>query len=161
MRKRIIGPEPSSARAAADAVARTFLELERLARVELTSEDPDHPIEWALVPGAGPGWRAAGPGRQTIRLVFDEPQRVRRVRLEFEEGARERTQEFLLSWTSADGETDRPLVRQQYTFSPGGATREVEDYGFDLVGVTALDLEIVPDVGGGDTRASLVSFRVA
>ena len=161
MRKRVIGREPSPSVAASAAAAGSFLDLERLARVELTSEDPDHPIESALVPGVGPGWRAAGPGRQTIRLVFDEPRRVRRVRLEFEEGARERTQEFSLSWTSANGETDRPLVRQQYTFSPGGATREVEDYGFDLVGVTAIDLEIAPDVGGGDTHASLVSLRVA
>lgn len=161
MRKSLIGREPSPTVAASAAAAGSFLDLERLARVELTSEDPDHPIESAFLPGAGTGWRAAGPGRQTIRLVFDEPQRIRRVRLEFDEGARERTQEFSLSWTSENGVTDRPLVRQQYTFSPGGATREVEDYGFDLVGVTAIDLEIVPDVGGGDTRASLVSLRVA
>lgn len=161
MRKRLVGQEHSPAVAASAATARAFLDLERLARVELTSEDPEHPVESALVPGVGTGWRAAGPGRQTIRLVFDEPQRVRRVLLVFEENARERTQEFSLSWTSANGVTDRPLVRQQYTFSPGGATREVEDYGFDLEDVTALDLEIVPDVGGGDTRASLVSLRVA
>ena len=161
MRKSLIDREPSPTVAASVAPARAFLDLERLARVELTSEDPEHPIESALVPGSGPGWRAAGPGRQTIRLVFDEPQRVRRVRLEFEESGHERTQEFALSWTSADGETDRFLVRQQYTFSPGGATREVEDYAFDVEGVTALDIDIVPDVSGGATRASLVSLRVA
>ena len=124
MRKRLVGQEHAPTLVASAATAQTFLDLERLARVELTSEDPDYPVETALVPGAGTGWRAAGPGRQTIRLVFDEPQRIRRVHLEFEEGARERTQEFALSWTSANGETDRPLVRQQYTFSPGGATRE-------------------------------------
>src|SRR5688572_759029 len=50
-----------------------WLDLARLARVEVTSEDPAYPIEWALVPGAGSGWRAAEPGPQVIRLRFDVP----------------------------------------------------------------------------------------
>jgi hypothetical protein len=52
-------------------------------------------------------------------------------------------------------------VRQQYTFSPGGSTREVESYALRLDGVSALELEIVPDLGGGPSRASMVSLRVA
>jgi hypothetical protein len=35
------------------------LELEQLAKVEVTSEDPNFPIESALVSGTEPGWRAA------------------------------------------------------------------------------------------------------
>lgn len=138
-----------------------FLDLEPLARVELTSEDPDCPIESALAPGRGSGWRAAGPGPQKVRILFDEPRSVRRVQLVFEEPHVERTQEFALSWTPGGEESGRLLVRQQYTFSPGGSTREVEEYAFDLDGVAALELEIVPDIGGGATSASLVSFRVA
>jgi len=139
----------------------SFLDLEGLARVEITSEDPGRPIEAALVPGAGGGWQAAGPGPQRVRVVFDEPRRVRRVLLVFEESHAERTQEFALSWIPAGEERPRGLVRQQYTFSPGGATREVEDYAFDLEGVAVLELEIVPEIGGGGARASLVSLRVA
>ena len=36
-----------------------WLDLERLARVEITSESAEHPIEYALIPDRGPGWRAA------------------------------------------------------------------------------------------------------
>ena len=37
-----------------------WLDLEPLVQVELTSEDVSHPIESALIPGRGSGWRAAG-----------------------------------------------------------------------------------------------------
>jgi hypothetical protein len=156
MRKRVIGHDPETNRS-----GEAFLPLERLARVEITSEDPDRPIESALVPGAGNGWQAAAPGPQVVRVVFDEPRRIRRVRLVFEEPLVERTQEFALSWVPAGEEKGRGLVRQQYTFSPGGATREVEDYAFDLEGAAALELEIVPDISRGGTRATLASFQVA
>lgn len=39
----------------------------------------------ALAPGAGPGWRAAQAGEQTIQLLFEEPHRVRRIQLVFED----------------------------------------------------------------------------
>ena len=157
MRKTFIFPEHREGRP----VEGFFLDLERLARVELTSEDPEHPIESALVPGRGGGWRAAGPGPQRVRILFDEPRPIRRVHLVFEEAHVERTQELALSWTPAGEETGRSLVRQQYTFSPGGSTREVEDYTFEIDGVSVLELEIVPDLGGGPWRASMVSLRVA
>ena len=157
MRKKIIAEEARGERP----VEGTFLDLETLARVEITSEDPAHPIESALVPGGGGGWRAAGPGPQRVRVLFDEPQRIRRVRLVFEESHAERTQEFALSWIPAGEKAGRSLVRQQYTFSPGGATREVEEYSFDLQGAEALELEIVPDISKGAAVASLVSFQIA
>ena len=47
----------------------SWLEIEQLAQVEITSEDPAFPIESALIPGTHPGWRAASPGAQMIRLV--------------------------------------------------------------------------------------------
>ena len=43
------------------------LELEQLAKVEVTSEDPNFPIESALVSGTGPGWRAAEKGKPIVR----------------------------------------------------------------------------------------------
>ena len=77
MRKRIIGHGPGEVAAAEPG----WLDLEHLAQVEITSEDVDHPIESALIPGTGSGWRAAQPGEQTIRLRFDEPLRLKRIQL--------------------------------------------------------------------------------
>lgn len=158
MRKRIIGQE---APAAPDDEQEAWMDLERLAQVEVTSEDAAHPIESALLPGSGPGWQAELPGEQTVRLVFDEPVRIRRVLLDFREEGQARTQEFVLRWSSDGGRTFRDIVRQQYTFSPGGATSELEDYEVDLQGATALELHLVPAIGGGDARASLARLRLA
>ncbi len=157
MRKRLIAPSPRDVSAAEAG----WLDLERLAQVEITSEDIDHPIESALIPGAGPGWRAAQPGEQTIRLLFDEPLRINRIHLLFSEGEVERTQEFVLRWSPDGGQSYREIVRQQYNLSPPGSAREVEDYDIDLDGVTALELRIVPDISGGSACASLVQLRVA
>ena len=157
MRKRIIGPGPGEVAAAEPG----WLDLERLAQVEITSEAVDYPIESALIPGTGSGWRAAQPGEQTIRLLFDEPQRLKRIHLVFQENEQERTQEFVLRWSSDGGQSYREIVRQQYNFSPPEAAAEVEDYDVDLDGVTGLELKIVPDISGGSARASLAQLRVA
>jgi hypothetical protein len=137
-----------------------WLDLERLAQVEITSEETGHPIESALSIGGGPGWLASESGKQTIRLLFDEPQALGHIHLVFEEESRERTHEFVLRWSKDGGRSYREILRQQYTFSPPGATREVEDYTVDLNGVTALELTIVPDLSGGNVRASLISLRL-
>ena len=137
-----------------------WLDLQRLAEVEFTSEDAAYPIEAALIPGATVGWRAAQAGEQTIRFLFDELQKLRRVRLAFEEDQQARTQEFVLRW-SPDGRSYREIVRQQYNFSPPGGAREVEDYVVNLAGVKALELKIVPDISGGNSRASLAEFGIA
>ena len=157
MRKSIIPPGGRDEPTPAD----EWLDLDRVARVEVTSEDPGHPIESALIPGRGPGWRAAGPGSQVVRLLFDEPRHVRRVWLHFAEPDAARTQEFVLRWAMADGQPARDVVRQQWAFSPGGSTHETEDYRLDLWGVTVLELVIIPDISGGTARASLAEMRVA
>jgi hypothetical protein len=138
-----------------------WLDLERLARVEITSEDPNHPVESALVPGSDGFWKAAQPGGQKIRLFFDEPQRVRRIHLTFFEKELQRTQEFSLKWLPEGEESWRELLRQQFTFSSPGTTSESEDYAFNLDRVTALELDIVPNISGGEDRASLAALRVA
>ncbi|HYY93655.1 MAG TPA: hypothetical protein VE713_03985 [Pyrinomonadaceae bacterium] len=138
-----------------------WLDLERTARVEISSEEESHPVEAALVRGAWSGWRAAGPGEQALRLLFDEPRRLRRISLLFLEEERARTQEFVLRWSPDGGQTFREVVRQQYNFSPAGATSEAEDYEVALDGVTALELVITPDVSGGPARASLEWLRLA
>ncbi len=138
-----------------------WLDLENLAQAELTSEDVSHPIESALKPNEGSGWRASEPGQQTVRLLFDKPLRVRHVRLVFHEDEQERTHEFVLRWSSDGGQSYREIVRQQYNFSLPDNTREIEDYAVDLAGLTALELSIVPDISGGSASASIAQLRLA
>jgi hypothetical protein len=138
-----------------------WLDLEELAQVEVTSEDPARPIESALVPGEESGWRAALPGEQTIRLVFDRPQRVSRMWLLFIEPDTTRTQEFVLRWSPDGGRSFREILRQQWNFGPPETIREAEDYRVQLDGVTVLELVIVPDKRGGEARASLAQWRLA
>jgi hypothetical protein len=138
-----------------------WLDLEGLAQVEVTSEDPAHPIESALLPGTESGWQAAQAGRQTIRLIFDRPQALRRIELLFIEPDIARTQEFVLSWSPDNGRSFKEILRQQWNFSRPGSMQEVEDYQVELSGVTQLDLTIVPDQRGGDARASLARWRLA
>ena len=156
MRKRIV--KVSQSLVPAD---QGWLDLQSLAEVELTSEDLANPIEAALVSGAGLGWRAAEAGEQTIRLLFDESQRVRRIQVLFHEDQQARTQEFVLRWSPDGGQSYREIVRQQYNFSPPGVTREFEDYAVDLADVTTLELRIVPDISGGDAPASVAQLRIA
>ena len=138
-----------------------WLDLEPLAQVEVTSEEVNHPIESALMPGRGAGWRAARPGEQIIRLLFDKPLKIRRIHLLFCEDQQERTHEFVLRWSPDRGQSYRDIVRQQYNFSPLGATREMEDYRLDLDGVTALELRILPDIRGGGACGSLAELFLA
>jgi hypothetical protein len=137
-----------------------WLNLDALAQVEVTSEDPAHPIETGLLPGHKSGWRAAQPGPQTLRLVFDRPQRIKHVHLQFHEAESRRTQEFVLRWSSNGGQSYREIVRQQYNFSPPATSEECEDYSVDLDGATNLELSIVPDISGGPGRASLMQLRL-
>jgi hypothetical protein len=108
-------------------------------RGELPSEDPAHPVEKALVPGVESGWAASEPGQQVLRIG------LRRLRLMFRESSVERTEELTLRWHPAHGSAGREIVRQQWTFSPGGAVEETEG----------------ADTRGGTARASLHSLRMA
>ena len=137
------------------------MDLDHLAQVEISSEDPAHPIEGALRPGSGERWQAAQAGAQTIRLLFDHPQRVRRIHLAVDEPTHARTQEFVLHWSADGGQSYQALLRQQYTFSPPGTTREVEDFTVGLDGVTALEVRIIPDISGRDVRATLAELYLA
>jgi hypothetical protein len=156
MRKRQITPTPQSARPASD----SWLDLEIAAFVEVTSEEDGYPVESALVGDDKQGWRAASKGSQTIRLIFDQPQRLKRIRLVFEESENRRTQEFVLRTSQDQGQSFREIVRQQWNFSPPDSIREIEDYAVDLYEVTQLELIIVPDKSGSDACASLVNLRL-
>src|SRR5947207_13962754 len=109
MRKRFVTQNPATVQARGEG----GLDLEHAATVEVTSEDKDFPIESSLSIERGQGWRAAEPGPQTIRLVFEKPQEVRRVSLIFEEDERMRTQGFVLRASSNPGGTFRAVVRHE------------------------------------------------
>jgi hypothetical protein len=127
----------------------------------VTSEEKEYPVEAALVAGEIRGWRAATSGAQTIRLIFDELQRLARIALVFKETDTERTQEFVLRWSGDGGRSFREIVRQQWNFSPPNAIREVEEFQVALSAVTVLELVIVPDISRGAARASLTSLRLS
>lgn len=139
-----------------------FLDLERLAQVEISSECPEHPVESALLlnEDSGAGWRAANPGEQTIRVVFDQPCAIERIFLEFEERQQARTQEFVLLGLIDNESAYREILRQQYHFSPPNTTQEIEHYEFKLNRLKALELRIIPDISGGDACATLKKLRL-
>jgi hypothetical protein len=137
-----------------------WLELGTLVNAEATSEDPAHPITAALGPASSGGWKALHEGTQTIRLVFNEPQRIKRIRLEFHETEVERTHEFVLRWSPDRGHSYKEIVRQQFNFSPAGATTECEDFNVDLDGVTRLELSIIPNISGLGARATVHRIRI-
>ena len=155
MRKRIVDIESQQV----TLTSQTWLDVEHLAQVEVSSEDADHSIESALVPGSGTGWRAATAGEQVIRLLFDSPQKLSCIHLKFVDETQERTQEFVLKWSSDGGISWHDIVRQQYHFSPPDTVFEIEDYRVELNSVTALELRITPEISGG-TYATLAQMRV-
>ena len=138
-----------------------WLNLEELAVVEITSEDDAYPIESALLLEKVSGWRSSDPGKQTIRLIFNCPQRLHWIRLSFEESNIERTQEYVLRWSPDGGQSYQEIVRQQWNFSPQGATSEKEDYQVELPAVTVLELSINPDISSNNAFATLEQWRIA
>jgi hypothetical protein len=157
MRTRLIIRTPETVRSHAEG----WLDVERAAVVEITSEEKGYPVESAFVSGEMRGWRAAEPGPQTIRLIFDQPQRLKQISLVFEEKEIARTQEFVLRWSSDGGSSFREIVRQRWNFSPPQTAREIEEYQVELSNVTVLELIIVPNTSGGTARASLKSLHLS
>jgi hypothetical protein len=159
MRKSIITPNPATAAP----LGEHWRELDRIARVEISSEAEDFPIEHALGKAATAGWRAAETGPQVIRLLIDEPIAVHRIQLHFVDRVSERSQEFVL--LAGSGKELREVVRQQWNFSPHGTTEEIEDYAVDLSGVTVVELRIDPDRSHDPKQsqnyASLQSLKLA
>jgi hypothetical protein len=157
MRKTTITPGPIDPRQDAQ---EEWLDLEHCASIEVTSEDPDFPVDSALAGREGPGWRAVEKGTQVIRLIFDNPRTLHRIKLVFSETDNSRTQEFTLRWSRA-GESMTEIVRQQWSFSPQGSTSEVEDYQVNLDNVSILELELKPDLTPENAVATLAAWRVS
>jgi hypothetical protein len=63
-------------------------------------------------------------------------------------------------FATAQNSPRKELVRQQWVFSPRGATTELEDYFFDLKGVTAIELQIDPGRHDKQVFATLESIQI-
>jgi hypothetical protein len=137
MRKSVVEAQPAEAR-----TTEGWPDVEKLASVQVTSEDPAYPIE-SVFSNSG-GWRAA---RESVCVS-----QKRRFP--------ERSNSFLRS-SGPGGQPFREIVRQQWNFSPDGSTEELEDYRVDLNRVAALELTIQPEITGGKAVATLASWRVA
>jgi hypothetical protein len=159
MRKSIVSPSA----AATTPISDLWRDLERIARVEISSEDEQFPIEHALGKKETTGWRAAETGPQLIRLHFDEPLNIKRLRLHFVDKAAERSQEFAVY--AGSGTELKEVVRQQWSFSPQGSTEEIEEYTVNLSGITTLEIRIDPDRSHDPKQsqnyASLQSLKLA
>ena len=138
-----------------------WLELERVARVEVSSEAEGYPVEGALLKDRQRGWRANEPGLQTIRLLFDHPHTIQVIRLIFREEERERTQEFVLRWLPNGVVSWKDIIRQQWNFSPPNTVKECEEYKVDLASAAAVELTINPDISEVGARASLQQWQLS
>ena len=156
MRKKIIS---SSDHRQETLIEDNWLNIEKIAEVEITSENEHYPIESALIQGSSSGWVAGEEGIQIIRIVFNKPQNIQRVKLKFSELSIERTQEYALNWYAESGESHE-IVRQQWNFCPNGSAIEVENYHVNLANVSVLELIINPNISSSGI-ASLEELRVA
>lgn len=158
MRKTISDPHQSISKAS---IAQdNYLNLETLAQVIVSSEAESFPIEAALTNISDAGWRAANPGEQSIRIVFDQILNINEILLVCEEHQQQRTQEFVLRWSS-DNENFQEILRQQFHFSPPGTVREIENYTVNLHELKALELNIIADISNSSQVASLKQLRLA
>ena len=134
-----------------------------LATVLVTSESPGHPVDHLFDESRGPGgsrWVAGVDGEQTLILAFDEPQTLREVGIEAEESRLSRTQVVSLATSADGGRTYRERIRQEFNFSPSGATFEREAWAVPAEGVTHLRLTVRPDKGNAPGRASLTTLTL-
>jgi hypothetical protein len=136
-----------------------WLDIDRKAWVEGTSEEKGHPIEFALLPERG-GWRAGTPGIKTIWVSFTN------LRGSDESGWFSRIPKTRArkSWPY-DGPgywpsfpRNRPPARN---FSSPDSMREIEDYTVELSDVHVLELLVSPDKRDCNVRASLLHLRLA
>ena len=55
----------------------------------------------------------------------------------------------------------RPLIQQEWNFSPTGSIIQFEDYEVDLDGVQMLQLIVSPETKRGAAVATMASWRLA
>jgi|SRR5689334_4745345 hypothetical protein len=96
-----------------------------------------------------------------IDVRFHQPTTVRRLRVITTEAEQSRTQEMTI-WVSLHrGERHQEVLRQQFNFSPDGATEQVEEYALELDDVSSVQVKIVPSIDGRPATAHVSEVHVA
>lgn len=131
-----------------------WLDLDAVADVTITARGE-------RLARAGSMWSADCPGEQMIEIRFHYPTAVRRLRVRSTETEVSRTQQMTVWACLHRGERHREVVRQQFNFSPDGATEEIEEYGLELDAVSAIQLRVVPSIDGCHATAHVSELRVA
>jgi hypothetical protein len=131
-----------------------WLDLDEVAVVTIVSGGRQMPRPSGI-------WSINAPGEQLIEIRFHEPTSVSHLRLISSEIEQDRTQEITV-WASLNrGEQHRELLRQQFNFSPNGATEEIEEYAPRLAAVSAIQLRVVPSIDGRKAVARIGGVWVA
>lgn len=131
-----------------------WLDLPAIAEVTVTARGE----RLARAPSS---WSAECPGEQMIEVRFHHPTAVRRLKVVTTEAEQSRTQELTIWVSQHRGERHREVVRQQFNFSPHGATEQVETYAVQLDDVLAVQLRIVPSIDGRPATARVRDLRIA
>ena len=146
-----------------ETVAGLELDLTTGTTVYYSSEDQAHPIEHMFDGCSGRGgtrWVAAQRDTtEQLVLEFNEPLDISRIEFEVEELQFERTQQVSAEYSVDGGATFHRSFVQEYTFSPDGATYQLESLAVKLRGVMQLRLTVVPNKGGSGA-ASVTSLRL-
>lgn len=143
-----------------EAIRADTVDVETEAHVAVTSEDAAHPIERAFDGRGAPGgteWIAGGSGEQRITVSFDSPQALCAVVVEIEDPLESRTQEIELAVASGTGPLE-VVHRQEFHFSPSGATLERERWTMNRKDIRQVRMVIRPNKGGGSSRARLTTL---
>jgi hypothetical protein len=131
-----------------------WLDLDEVAEVSIVSGGRRMPRSSGI-------WSIDAPGEQMIEIRFHEPTSVSHLRVTSSEIDQERTQEITV-WASLNrGEQHRELLRQQFNFSPNGATEEIEEYAPGLEAVSAIQLRVVPSIDGRRAVARIGGVWIA
>lgn len=156
MRKKILKDSPPAQPDGAGG-----LDVPAIATALCTSESASHPVENMFDGRPDTRWVADADGEQTLILAFDTAQALSRVALVIEERTERRTQELDLALSQDGGQTFREHVRQEFNFSPDGATTQREDWQLPSgQHYTHLRLRIRPDKSGGG-RATVTTLTLS
>ena len=138
-----------------------WLDLDRAASVEVTSEEKDYEIDSALVSGETQGWRAGSQGTQNdpaaLRSAAKPQTHLTRLRRNRDSAYPRVRLPMVGGWRNSFLE----IVRHQWNFSSPDTKREIEEYRVQISDVTVLELVVVPDISRGSAHASLKSLRVS
>ena len=135
--------------------------MKALARFEATSEDSRYPIESAFEED-GQGWRAVEVGEQAIRARSSTNHNAsKKIDSAPYNPIRNARSSSHCIGQRVHTATPRPLVREQWNFSPPGSIMQIEEYEVDLHGVRLFQLVVRPEIKRSPAVATLVSWHLA